>query len=312
MKYLLQKPLQIIINSLLEFFNIYIIFRVGYAVGDQLCMSSVIRLINKQHPFKIVVISSFPELFENNPRVWRNYEVQVDYFGKFFVRILRFLTGKQLENFLFTNDNIVYEDFMLKDQSKLHLSQVHSLHFKTQINFNEISNEIYLSELEIEKYKKKFDIKRTYAVIQPDSRKTIYASNKKWGFDKYQKVVTSLKEIRWIQVGIHGDLLLNGVENYVGMTSIRELAFIIKNAEFVLADEGLLNHVASSVGSKSFVVFSGLTPIEIAQYDDTISIVNTPQVECSPCMLRTKCPKKNKYCTDKILVSQVINAITSH
>ena len=56
---LLQKPMSGIVNYILKVFNIFIIYRIGSAIGDQLCMSAIVRLINEQYPFKIVVISSY-------------------------------------------------------------------------------------------------------------------------------------------------------------------------------------------------------------------------------------------------------------
>jgi ADP-heptose:LPS heptosyltransferase len=297
-----------ITNSILSFFNIYIIYRIGHAVGDQLCMTSVIRLINEQHPFKIVVISSFSELFHNNPRIWKNYEVKVSFVGSLIARILKCLSGKCIENFLFTSKKEVYEDYMRENKSLLHLVEVNTLHFKIDLNFDQISNEIFLSENEINMFSKKFNLHEPYSVIQPNT-KTSYTPNKEWGFEKYQKIVTKLQDINWVQVGLEGDLILNGVENVTGKTSLRELAFIIKNANFVIADEGLFNHMASSVGSISYVVYSGFHPIEISKYEKTISIVNNPQVECSPCWITEACPKKNKYCTEQISIEQVINEI---
>ena len=308
MKYLIQNLLSKTTNDILKFFNVYIIYRIGNAIGDQLCMSSVIRLINEQYPFKIVVISSFSELFDNNPRLWKNYEVKVNYIGSYIARVLRFLSGDQLENFLFTNKNLTYEDFMRKNNSRLHLAQANSLHFNIDINFNQISNEIYLSKLETKVYKRKFNLPDSYSLIQPNA-KTSYTPNKQWGYHNYQKVITQLSAINWVQVGVDGDLLLNDVINYVGNTSLRELAFLLKNADFVLADEGLLNHIASAVDSKSYVVFSGFSNIDIAKYNETISIVNNPQVNCAPCWITSNCPKKIKYCTEQIPIEQVINQI---
>lgn len=305
-KQIFQKPLGGIFNSILKMFNIYIIYRIGSAIGDQLCMSAVIRLINEQHRFKIVVISSYPELFINNPRISKNFGVLGT--GLYLSRILRFLSGSNLENFLFKNDKFTFEEYMREKNSKLHLVQAHAMHFKIDIDFNQISNELYLSELEIKAFKKKYKLPNTYSVIQPNT-KTSYTPNKQWGIINYQEIVTKLKDINWIQVGLDGDLILNGAENFVGKTSLRELALLIKNAEFVLADEGLLNHIASSVGSKSYVVYSGFSRTEISNYDGTIPIVNSPQVECAPCWLRINCPKKIKYCTEEISVNQVIKTL---
>ncbi len=167
---------------------------------------------------------------------------------------------------------------------------------------------MYFSELEIEEYKNKFNIQNKYIIIQPNG-KIAYTPNKQWGIDNYKKITNEYKNIQWIQVGVSGDLLLQGIDNFVGKTSLRELAFLIKNAVFVIADEGLLNHMASAVGTKSFVVYSGFSYIEIAKYDLTIPIVNKPQVKCAPCWITEKCPKQKKYCTEEISVNQVIQSI---
>jgi len=303
-----QIPASFIFNCLLRAFNIFVIYRVGHGVGDQLCMTAVIRLIHKQYPFKIVVISSFPELFYNNPRVWKNLKLTVNSYGSFIIRVLRFLAGKNLANFLFTNPNIKYEEYMREIKSPLHLVEANTLHFKINLNFDSIVNEIYFSQKEIIAFTEKFNLPNSYSVIQPNS-KTSYTPNKQWGFQKYQKIITQLKNFKWIQLGVTGDLLLNDVENYIGKTSLRELAFIIKNAEFIVSNEGLLNHIASAVKTKSYVVFSGFHNIDIANYNETISIVNTPQVNCAPCWITSNCPKKIKYCTEQISIEQVINKI---
>ena len=182
------------------------------------------------------------------------------------------------------------------------------MHFKIDINFHEISNEIFFSDQEIEEFKMKFNLPKDFSLIQPNP-KTSYTPNKQWGIEKYQEVVNQVKHISWIQAGVEGDIVLDNVDSYVGKTSLRELAFLIKKAKFVLADEGLFNHLASSVGSTSIVVHSGFSSSELAKYKRTISIVNNPQVECSPCWLKEKCPKKIKFCTELISINQVINVI---
>ena len=75
-KHIAQNPLSFITNFLLRNLSIFVIYRIGRSIGDQLCMTAVIRLINEQHPFKILVISSYPEIFYNNPRIWKCFGVR--------------------------------------------------------------------------------------------------------------------------------------------------------------------------------------------------------------------------------------------
>ena len=155
-------PLSGIVNYILKMFNVFIIYRIGSAIGDQLCMSAVVRLINEQYSFKIVVISSFPEIFYNNPRIWKNFAVRKK--GLYLSKILRFLSGAQLENFLFKNNELSYIEYMRAYGNNLHLVQAHAMHFKHNIDFKEILNEIYFPEFELEVYKNKY--KSFYFPIQ--------------------------------------------------------------------------------------------------------------------------------------------------
>ena len=171
-------------------------------------------------------------------------------------------------------------------------------------------DKIYFSKDEIKIYEKKFEfLPKNFAIIQPIGKIT-YTPNKEWGFDKFQNVVEKTKEINWVQSGLKDDLLLKDVLDLRGETkSLRELAFLISKADFVLCLEGLLNHLAAAVNTKSFVVFSGFHPVEIAKYDTSIAIAKVPQVECSPCWLLENCPKEEKYCTEDILVEDVVGMV---
>ena len=305
-KFFLKIILSSIVNSILNLLNIFVIYRIGNSYGDQLCMTAAVRLISEKYSYRIIVISSFPEIFKNNPRISKN--IGIIGRGLYFSRILRFLTGSNLENFLFQNTKFTYEDYMRKFGDGIHLVQAHSMHFKINLDYSEIINEIYLSEFEIKEYTKKFNLPKNYAIVNPNA-KISYTPNKQWGINRYQEVINQCQNIFWIQVGVLGDSLLEGVENYIGLTSFRELAFLIKKADFVLADEGLLNHMASAFKTKSLVVHSGFSQIEISNYDSTLPIVNKPQVECAPCWITDSCPQKMKYCTEQISVNQVIESI---
>ena len=91
--------------------------------------------------------------------------------------------------------------------------------------------------------------------------------------------------------------------------NLRELAFVISKSSFTLSNEGLINHFSAAVGVKSFVVFSGFHPVEIANYNTTVPIVSEPQVKCSPCWLLESCTKEQKWCTYNISVDKVVSRV---
>jgi len=90
-----------IINRLLQFFHLFILYRFGSAIGDQLCMTAIIENLFTEHRLKSVVFSSYPEFFENNPNVCKNYSFKR--MPKFFRNILLslLLKVKTLPTFVF-------------------------------------------------------------------------------------------------------------------------------------------------------------------------------------------------------------------
>jgi len=274
-------------------FNVFIIYRIGKAIGDQLCMTAVIRLINDQYPFKIVVISTYPEIFYNYPGVWKNIKIRGQ--GLYLLRILRFLSGAQLENFLFKNNKLSYPDYMRVYGDNLHLVQAHSMHFKHKIDFTEIVNEIHFSKDEINSYKQKFKLPSSFSLINPVG-KSSYTPNKNWGFENFQHVVKSSNNINWIQVGLLEDKALSGVMDFYNKITLRELFYLTSQAKFILAEEGLLNHISSAFTTKSYVVHSGFSQVSLSHYKNTVLISNHSACEFAPCWRLEECGVLNKPC----------------
>ena len=303
---LLQKPLSGIINHILKMFNVFIIYRIGSAIGDQLCMTAGVRLINEQYPFKIVVISSYPEIFYNNPRIWKIVGVEGQ--GLYLSKILRLLSGAQLENFLFNNNELSYADYMRVYGHNLHLVQAHSMHFKHNIDFTEILNEIHFSKDEIRLYQQKFKLSSSFSLINPVGKDS-YTPNKNWGFKNFQHVVKFSNNINWIQVGLPKDKELLGVIDCYNTTKLRELFYLTSQAKFVLAAEGLINHISSAFKTKSYVVHSGFSQVSLSHYKNTVFISNHSACEFAPCWRLEECGVKNKPCIFGITPNTVLEII---
>jgi len=302
----LKHPLSGVINYLFKRFNIFVIYRIGNAIGDQLCMSAVVRLIDEQYPYRIVVISSYPEIFYNNPRVWKN--IGVKRFSLYISRVLRFFSGPQLENFLFKNNKYSFEEYMRSSGKGLHLVEAHSLHFNHGINYNIIQNEIHLSKSEIKKYAKKFNLPESYSVIQPNSKRS-YTPNKQWSMENFQQVVDKRNDIHWVQVGGQNEFLLDSVEDYRDETTLRELFYIVSRSQFVFANEGLINHIASAFKVTSYVISSGFSSISLAKYTNSVFFNTNDSCDRSPCWLLEECGVISKPCLSSIDPEMVINQL---
>jgi len=305
-----------IVNKLLKILNIFIVYRFGSAIGDQLCMTAVVENLFDKLNMKVVVFSNYSEFFENNPKVHKNYSFKrmPKLLRNILLSCFRICEGENIANFCFpANNKSTLEEYMRKTKAKISLIEVHSLHFKKKLELQTASPKIYFSDVELKRFADKHNnLPSNFSVIQPIG-KTTYTPNKEWGFKNFQKVVNSSINISWIQTGLPNDVLLDNVIDYRGKTeSLRELAYIISKARFILSLEGLLNHIAASVETTSFCIFSGFHPAEIATYPTTVALVLDPQEECSPCWLLAKCPQERKYCTDKILPEHIINTINAN
>lgn len=100
-------------------------------------------------------------------------------------------------------------------------------------------------------------------------------TTKLWGQHNYQRVVDLLRgKVRFVQVGgsrtpealRHSSLtdehrLLEGVENMVGKTSLRELFELARRARGVLCGVSLLMHVAAALDKPAVIVAGGREPV---------------------------------------------------
>ena len=99
--------------------------------------------------------------------------------------------------------------------------------------------------------------------------------------------------------------ILKNVKALNGMTTIRELFFLVQNSSFVLSNDGSLNHIANCFNTPSFVIMSGFTHNDYIKYNNSIIISREPQIECAPCYLKEPCHRERKFCTEDISVEMV-------
>jgi ADP-heptose:LPS heptosyltransferase len=192
---------------------------------------------------------------------------------------------------------------------------MYSEHIPHAIDYEKARNEVVLSlDEEIafsEKFKTILEPQKPFAVVRPVGF-TGWTPNKEWGFDRFQEVVTNLPEFQWVQVGDKADPKLAESIDVRGETTLRELAWLIKKSRFLLSGEGVYNHIASAFNTPAFVIQSGFSRAEIAQYPSSVIIERTPPMPCSPCALKTVCPVAGKPCTSDISPARVIDTIRSH
>jgi len=301
-KVLLHSFFKTSVNPLLEYFNVIVIYRIGYAIGDQLCMSAVVKLMHEQYQYKIVVVSSYPEIFANNNKILKN--IDANKYGMSLSRILRWSTGKQVVNFMYIDNELSLQQYMRNKNNERHLVEIHSKHFFQKLDYSNIVNEIYFTDDEVKLYSAKFKLPSNYSVISPHAKKT-YTPNKQWDIGNFQKVIDFRNDIHWVQTGIDGDYLLDNVSDYVGKTTIRELFYIISKANFILSNEGLENHIASAFPINSYVIQSGISNVQLVKYKNTTIFESVSSCDKYPCLLLDKCIVNGQPCLSNIKPEQI-------
>lgn len=304
-------------NKALCKLDIFILYRFGNAIGEQLLLSALAAELKNKYPnSKIIIITDYPELFYNNQKIYKvfHHSKKDTFPKKIFWKLLKHLRGKRVHEFRFPiKTSKPRTDDMIETPYPMSLIEANSRGLDQNLSFKESHPEIFFIDSELKKYEKKFSLPRNYALINPQA-KTSYTPNKDWGFEKFQEVVNRTKdEINWVQVGMYQDKLLDQVLDFRGKTpTIRELAYLLKCSDFVLANEGLFNHLAAAVDTRSYVVFGGFHPVEIANYKTTIPIVADNLPDCAPCWLLDKCPKPSMYCFEGVTPDKVVESIVKH
>tara|TARA_Y100000389_G_C17465868_1_gene525470 strand:+ start:1564 stop:2520 length:957 start_codon:yes stop_codon:yes gene_type:complete len=269
------------INNYFKKKKYLIIYRYGDAIGDHLYMTSVISKIYEKN-FKIIVFSNYPELFENNPKIFKLFDLNKFFYKKILLEILKLIQGESIKSFRNKINGTKKYSFMKFYPKNIHLASASAYHFNMGLNYYDFKNEINLSNSEISIYKKKLNLPNNYAVIHSET-KTNYTKNKNWGHQRIQNIVNEIDNIKWIQVGKPGEFELKNTYNSYFDLSLRELAYIISKSEFLVCMEGMYNHMASAVNKRNFLIHTGFLSMKSIKYSNTILVEKNSDLDCYPC-----------------------------
>jgi len=292
--------------------NRMIIARKGDAIGEHVALTATVRLIHEQWLRRIIVITSYPDIFQKNPSVERSIDaknISPSLYSAMVKWIWRFPFDRIKEARFRDPDGTSFAEVMRSrpDFKALHLAQAHSWHFTKQLNWSKIEPYVHVDNEDVVASKAKYDLSdKRYALVVSET-KTSFTPNKNWGAARFQNVVEETKgAITWVQVGHQSDACLTNARDLRGQTTLQELATLLKGAEFVLCPEGLLTHLAAAVGRPSITIYTGFLSPSTSMYGTTTAITATG-VDCAPCWLLTPCPYTLK-CADTIEIRHVTSA----
>jgi len=125
---------------------------IGGGIGKHICSTTMIRQIKEEDPeARITVVSGYPEVFLNNPKIHRN---------------LHHMTSYIFDDYIAGTDCRTGEPYNIKDyyENKKHLSNVYPIAYRFKNENKDIYPEIYLNDEEKEAVEKLVS-KSKYPVI---------------------------------------------------------------------------------------------------------------------------------------------------
>ena len=277
-------PLNLFINYILKKSNYYIIWRSGKAIGDQLLMAGLAKILKNKFDYKVIIITNYSSLLSLSPFIFKCISTRKIIGWKFVYFILKVIEGQRVLEY-----NFPFKDYGYKSQIDAytsgfyeHLNQppIWQAHVADRLEYPIFKNFTGgINKPNMPKTRKiinsirKFYPNYKIGIINPLG-KTSFTKAKAYGFKNYQEIVSlTHHKIKWLQVGLENDLILKQIHLDLRGKNLKFLVDIISFSDLVLADEGLLNHIAGSFPNvNSYVSFSEFSPTHYYSYKNTITL----------------------------------------
>lgn len=237
-------------------------------LGDEILATAQARKVYELYGVPVVVgpKAEWSEVFENNPYILRN--PVGDY------RVLNNYKGNRPYIKAVVDGRMVFSDWK---------AEPGELYFKFR--------ERLWAERKVGN--------KPFVVIEPHTKRTVFADNKEWPFERSQKLVDSLP-YRFVQLGHRKTL--RGV-THIPTESFRQACAVLERATLYVGPEGGLHHAAAALGRPAVVIFGGHSNPNVTGYDFHTNIARG-----EPCGSMRPC----KHCRDamnSISVAEVAEAV---
>jgi ADP-heptose:LPS heptosyltransferase len=142
--------------------------------------------------------------------------------------------------------------------------------------------------------------------------------HKQWGKDKFTELSRRLLADTSVDLVILGTkgmqdegeriaaLNPDRITNLCGMTTITQMAAILKHCAVLVGNDGGAMHIGAAVGCKCVAIMPGLEYAGSIEPWGNIGTAVRHPIECSPCYSFTSCPRGHMKCMRLIEVEQVL------
>jgi len=284
-----------VLANVLRFGTPEMVLHFGYALGDDLLCTAVLRELKRRGHGKLWMMSGYPELYEGNPDVDR--VVPID--RRFHDFISLFGAKWQL---------LDYESSgWAKDKSgSAERNIIAELCARAGVSGRIVLRPYFF--LRKEESLRSGWAKGAIAIQSSVLGARFAIRNKEWFPERFQALVSRLGEkFKFIQIGSGSDPRLEGAMDLRGKATIRETAALLANCRLFLGNVGFLMHLARAVECPAVIIYGGREAPRQSGYGCNINLYS--EMPCSPCWLWNTCDHSRR-CMENITVDDVAGAIS--
>jgi len=275
----------------------------GFAPGDDLLCSAVLRELHKRGIDRILLVSDHRELFVGNGDVaevrplWGRYSRDASTVA--ICRRLARLWGGQFIR-------LEYAPSAGEDRSRPPARHIIAEMCARAGITGPVTIRPVLNLTDAEKASAAWAAGRI--VIQSSGMDAVHPiRNKQWHAERFQAVVDALRgEVEFVQFGGRADPELRYATDLRGRTSARQAAAILHNARLYVGTVGFLMHLARAVDCPGVIVYGGREAPWQSGYTCNLNLYTG--ISCAPCWRWNTCDYERR-CMQQIAVADVVAAI---
>lgn len=321
--YQLMTPVRLVYQGWLQKRNLVVLYCVmGNGLGDALALSTILKALHEKTGVKGIVFSMCPELFLHNPMVVKNisYHKLSSLKRSLLKSFFRAMRGTKVICFggevwtLGTSPLSAHtlDDDRAKDRNSGWRWLRHLVpDKKVDIDFNNATPALFLSDEEIKAYSQKFSqlpspfslLKATVGANRPTA-----AEMKNWPINYVRDTVAATPEAHWVQIGQQGEPVIDDAINLLAQTSVRETIYLISRSRLVLSMEGFVTHAAAAFNVPALVPLSGVYDPYGFIYPSTVPLISPQKPPCSPCW-KDACDVPGMPCMSNVTVDMAVKHI---
>lgn len=232
----------------------FAILQISGGIGKVVASTAVCRAIKKTHPDRnIVVLSGYPEVFLNNPNVYRAFGFgQASYFYSEYI--------ENKDTIVFAHDPYLDNEFVA---CKKHLNQVWCDMFDLQ--YDGEKPEIFLTEREVQFAQSKFLSEKPIFLMQTNGGANNQSIKYSWARDIPSSVVNSVvekyaKDFHVVHIRREDQI---GYANTTPVTdNFRSIVTLISLSRKRFFMDSFAQHTASALDLPSVVLWVANTPVQ--------------------------------------------------